>query len=162
MILKYSHEVGLLCYGKLVVEASCVVRNELGKDRDERILHVPSEVVYAITGNRYDKIPYMPRRFPVGRWEVFTPQARTSKYLAPFFIPTNAKQFCDVWELDAAGGYKAVTHAKVLDHGYGLHFSKSRTTLGCVKIHDVNQLIDLCGLIKDAIQWDEKVFLEVV
>jgi len=161
MIIKYSHTVGILGVLDKTMEASCVVRNELGIGKDERPLHIPEQVIYAMTGNRYDKIPYMPRPFPCGIWQVFMPQERKSKFLAPYYIPTNAKQYCDVWELDAEGGYKQVTFDKVLDHGYGLHFSESRTTLGCIKIHTKDDLVTLVGLIRATILQNQVVTIEV-
>jgi len=158
MIIKYSHEVGILGVLDKTMEASCIVRNEINMQRSK---HDASEVVYAMTGNQYDKKPFMPRKFPTGIWQVFMPQERQSRYLAPYFIPTNAKQLVRVWELDGRGGYDEATDERVMDHGYGLHYSTSRTTLGCIRIHTKDDLVTLVGLIRGTIMQNQVVTLEV-
>ena len=158
MIIKYSHTVGILGVLDKTMEASCHVRNEIN---GERKLSEPHDVVYAITGNRYESVPYMPRKFPTGIWQVFMPQERQSKYLAPYFIPTNAKQLVRVWELDGRGGYDEATDERVMDHGYGLHYSTSRTTLGCIRIHTKDDLVTLVGLIRATILQNQVVTIEV-
>jgi len=156
MIIKYSHEVGIIGVGDKTIEASCHVRNLENKQRRKGD---PAEVVYAMTGNRYSKVPYSPQQFPHGVWRVFEPQARSNKYLAPYFIPTNAKQAVKVWALN--NGYNHETEAEVMDHGYGLHFSSSRTTLGCIKIHNIKDLYFLVETIRVALAEKEIVSIEV-
>ena len=124
------------------IAASCIVRNELNRKRP---LHDPMQVVYAIVDDHYNRYPYMPRTFPTGTWRIYTPRARTSGYLAPYFIPTDAEQLVNVWSLDKDGGYAFPLPDRVLDIGYGLHFSESITTVGCIRIH---QLEDLLWLVK--------------
>lgn len=113
--------------------ADCNVRNELD---DSRKLGDRTQVVYAMTGNRYDKIPYMPRRFPEGIFNIVSviekPPEDTYKW--PFFISTDAWQVVTAWSLEGGGGYLRPTNKKVIDYGYGIHFSSSKTTLGCIRI----------------------------
>jgi len=44
------------------------------------------------------------------------------------------------WAIDDDGSYREPMDFEVVDHGYGLHYSTSRTTLGCIKIHDIMDL----------------------
>jgi hypothetical protein len=140
-------------------EASSKVRNELN---GERKLHDRREVVHAITRNRYDSFPVMPRPFPQGEWEVFWPEERPNvKYLEPFYIPTDAIQELEVWSLDDKLGYNHPTGTFVDDLGYGLHYSPSETTLGCIRIHTEEDLRELVDMIRWSIKEDEQVFLNV-
>ena len=113
--------------------ADCNVRNEL---TDSRALGDPRQVVYAMTGNRYDRFAYMPRRFPEGTFKVLsiTEKDPADTYTWPYFIHTDACQAVTVWDLDREGGYLRPTSRRVMDYGYGLHHSSSRTTLGCIRI----------------------------
>ena len=121
------------------IPADCVVRNELN---GRRPLHDPTQIIYAITHDPKHKYPVMPRTFPRGTWGVFKPLPRPDdEYLSPFFIPTEAEQYLNVWELDEEGGYDHVTDERVLDLGYGVHFSTSRTTVGCIRIYSEEDLL---------------------
>ena len=158
MIIKYSHTVGILGVAGKTMTASCHIRNLENKQRSR---DDPDDVVSAMTGNRYDRVPYSPQQFPVGIWQVFEPQSRSSKYLAPYFIPTNAKQLVKQWAIDDDGSYREPMDFEVVDHGYGLHYSTSRTTLGCIKIHDIMDLYSLVETIREAIDRKEVVNIEV-
>lgn len=138
------------------IQADCDVRNELN---GRRPLHDPSQVVYGITHNPY-KTPVMPREFPQGRWQVFPPVARTDEYLAPFYIPTSAEQWLEVWELDEDGGYDHPTGEMVLDFGYGAHCSTSPTTVGCIKIYREVDLLWARNILVNEFDRDRKVWLE--
>lgn len=140
------------------IVADCVVRNEIN---GWRRLHAPKEVVRAMTHDPYNKPPVMPRTFPKGHWTIYAPRKRTDEYLAPYFIPTNAEQYLDVWDLDENGGYDKATGNKVLDIGYGLHFSTSNTTVGCIKIHNRDNLLWLVKQIDAAISCGESVTMKV-
>ena len=124
------------------IEASSDVRNELNK---RRALHDESQVIRAMCEDPYHKPPVMPRSFPFGEWTVGKPRARKDPYRAPYYIPTDAEQYLDVWELDDDGGYDHPTAQRVLDIGYGLHFSTSSTTVGCIRIHSEGDLLWLVG-----------------
>jgi len=132
------------------IKADCDVRNELNV---RRALHSKKQVIYAMTEDPHNNdgkgYPVMPRTFPTGRWNVTKPRARTDPYRAPFYIPTDAEQYLDVWELDENGGYDHVTCKSVLDIGYGMHFSSSKTTVGCIRIHDESDLMWLVHAINE-------------
>lgn len=156
-----SEEKLLTCrLGKIVKQfpASSIVRNELNR---WRALHDPEQVIYAITHDPYHKYPVMPRPFPRGAWNVYRPRKRTGRYLAPFYIPTDAEQYLEVWDLDGNGGYEKVTGKTVLDLGYGLHFSASATTVGCIRIHFWEDLLWLVNVINEELEQGHSVFLEV-
>ena len=156
------HQNKLECYlGDVILEfdASSDVRNELN---GRRRLHDPEQVVRAIAQDPYHKPPVMPRSFPRGVWQIYAPRKRTDRYLAPFFIPTDAEQLLEVWELDEEGGYKAVTGEKVLDLGYGLHYSGSSTTVGCIRIHERSKLLWLVNAINVERELGRSILLEVI
>ena len=114
------------------IDCSCLVRNELNGWRR------PKQIVYSIP----DKFPCQPRIFPAGKWTIYKPVKRRAKYTAPFFIPTNAAQDLPIWKIKG-GRYVHETDKRVLDEGYGLHFSSSNTTLGCIKIINLDDLTEL-------------------
>jgi hypothetical protein len=140
------------------IKADCIVRNELNGWRK---LHIKKEVILGITQNPYPGPPVMPREFPKGRWEVYSPLPRTGGYLAPYFIPTDAEQYLETWDLDENGGYNKPNGGKILDIGYGLHFSTSNTTVGCIKIHEKDDLIWLKNLVEEHREEGQRVWLEV-
>ena len=131
------------------IDISCNVRNELNGLRNK------SAVVLSIP----DKKPVMPRQFPIGVWEIYKPVKRDSAYLAPYFIPTNAFQMLPIWELDNNGLYKRKTTNLTRDIGYGLHYSTSSTTLGCIKIQQKNDLLWIIEYIGECFNKD--IFLEI-
>ena len=134
------------------IPASSIVRNELNR---RRALHDKKQVVHAITYDRYNKPPIMPRPFPVGVWDIHAPvkvSPDDNEWLDPYFIPTSAVQRLDIWRLDRADGYDMPTGAHVIDKGYGLHYSESITTLGCIRIHNVNDLLWLVNVIGEEIE----------
>ena len=138
--------------------SSCNVRNELN---GQRKLHDPTQVIYAMTHDPYHKSAVMPRFFPVGLWNVYRPRERDDTYLAPFYIPTDAEQYLPVWELDDEGGYKCIGHGMVLDIGYGIHFSTSHTTVGCIRIHDEQDLLWLVDTINKRLDAKDTISLMV-
>ncbi len=129
------------------ITASCNVRNELNG------LRQLNQVVNTIPGG----IPYMPRTFPRGTWKVISAEPRTAPDRAPYFIATDAYRMVDEWRLDDAGKYHNVTGQKVRDEGYGLHCSVHNTTLGCIKIHVLDDLLWMVEQIKAG----HEIWLEV-
>jgi hypothetical protein len=123
-----------------------------------RNLENPEEVVMTIPDGK----PYMPKGFPHGLWKVGAPVPKTNPYLAPYYIPTDAWQMVTEWALDADGSYKAPTSRQVRDAGYGIHFSTSSTTLGCLKIINKSDLLMLTQLIAGKQAKGEPVTFEVV
>jgi len=140
------------------IHADCIVRNELN---GKRHLHDPLQVVKAMSEDPYHKPPVMPRPFPAGRWGVYKPRARSNPYLAPFFIPTDAEQILPIWALDENGGYDHETSEHVLDIGYGVHFSTSRTTVGCIRIMAESDLLWLVHVINERLMAGHSVSLTV-
>jgi hypothetical protein len=94
--------------------------------------------------------PSMPRPFPAGEWKItgINPHGKSEPYLYPFFIATDAHQALDVWELDARGFYKGPTGERVDDFAYGLHFSSSDWTQGCLRIGTEEDLRWLVANVK--------------
>jgi len=140
------------------IPADCVVRNELNGWRRK---HDPKEVIRAMAHDPYHKPPVMPRPFPAGEWNVYAPRERRDPYLAPYFIPTDAEQTLTVWALDKKGGYDHATDETVLDVGYGLHFSTSTSTVGCIRIFEQADLLWLVESIKACLSRGESVRLSV-
>lgn len=144
-------ESASFAHGVKVIPAWSKVRNEINK------LRRPSEVVYT----EPEPYAYYPREFPNGVWNLSTPLPREIPYLEPFFIPTDAWQMVETWYVKNAM-YVAKTGEKYRDSGYGLHFSVSSTTLGCIRIRDKADLLWLVDEVKKALGRKEKVTLEVV
>lgn len=80
--------------------------------------------------------PSMPRPFPAGEWKItgINPHPASEPYLYPFYIATDAHQSLDVWALGENGFYLKPTGEKQEDYAYGLHFSSSDWTQGCLRI----------------------------
>ena len=119
------------------------------------------EVVFSepITGN---PMPYDPKLFPLGTWDVYQPVAKdvSNKYLHPFFIPTTAKQ--TVTTYSTADGMYLKPIGTQMDGGYGIHFSTSDTTLGCIRVAYEKDLIELANWITDQLRAGEKIQLTVM
>ena len=139
----------LEAYGRKI-PCSCDVRNFDNKRRK------PDQVVYSIPKQK----PYQPDIFPIGNWRVYKPEARDDPYKAPFFIPTNAYQLVQVWDVHN-GRYVMATNETTIDHGYGLHHSTSPTTVGCIKIEKKDDLFFLVKQINADLDRGEVVTLEV-
>lgn len=141
-IIKVNLDTGVLGAFNSTIKVSCVVRNEINKWRPRA---GTPDICYSVP----DKKPIMPRQFPKGTWQVGRPDARSTPYLAPFFIPTNACQYLPIWKLDDKGCYVEPMKYTVLDKGYGLHFSTSTSTEGCIKILSQTDLLWLVTQIKN-------------
>jgi hypothetical protein len=138
-------------YEGIRIAATCRVRNEING------LRKSSEIVYTKPDPGH---PYYPRTFPLGIWTVKAPIATKEKYLEPFFIPTTATQKVEVWAIKD-GLYDHPTGEYVTDTGYGIHFSTSGTTLGCIRVSRLADLDALVNAIKTAILKNELIELEV-
>ena len=147
-----------LCTKK--IKASCLVRNELNGWRRK---HIKSEVVRALSKhNTLTDSPVMPRQFPKGKWKVTTVEKRHDEYRAPYIILTDAWQYLDVWSLDGQGGYKKNTDKKVADFQYGIHYSTSNTTTGCIKIEQKDAMIKLAELVLKQRLKGKEVYVNVI
>lgn len=89
------------------------------------------------------------------------PLPRTSPYTAPYFIPTDAHQLVDEWDLDEHQLYKCAAGRQVMDWGYGLHHSTCDYTFGCLRILDIPDLVWLVGQINQEISDGNPVQFEV-
>jgi hypothetical protein len=105
--------------------------------------------------------PYIPEPFPPGRFEIYRPLPRQSEWLAPYFVPTNAKRTVRVWELDENGNYKLPTDRQVIDEGYGLHYSPLPYTDGCIRFINRDNLLEFTRLVNAALDKGHRVWLEV-
>lgn len=111
------------------------VSNEVrNAENHKRSLENPQDVVFTTPNDGSKSEPYMPIGFPAGKWWITGVHPRTSDYLAPFFISTNACRMVPAWSLSEHGDYDKPTGKTVQDAGYGLHFAKgTSTTLGCLR-----------------------------
>lgn len=141
-----------------MVECSCDVRTLANGRRKSH------EVVHSYTESGAEGPAYDPRMFPKGIWQVGRPEPRTSYYLSPFFIPTDAHQECEEWEVELTErGWRYVKPiGLVMDWAYGLHYSQSLTTLGCIRIADEECLRNMVARINDALDDGRQVTFEVV
>jgi len=139
-----------LWYNGLMISCSCNVRNELNGNRRM------NEIVRTMPNGK----PYMPRIFPKGTWKVGLPLVRETDELAPFFIPTNAHQLVQVWDT-RNGSYVAATNILDDDTAYGLHYSLYQNTLGCIKIRNKKDLLELVRVIKECYARKEEVYVIV-
>jgi hypothetical protein len=118
-----------------------------------------TEVVYSEPTDALPA-PYDPVLFPIGTWEIGQPVTRTEKYLAPFFIPTNAVQRVTTYELQSGIYYKP--NGTQVDGGYGIHFSTSSTTLGCIRVAEEKDLLALVEWINEVLRSGESVKITVM
>lgn len=141
--------------------ADSVTRNELN---ERRPLGYAPQVVHAMTGNQYDKIPIMPRSFPVGTWDIWGIREKPPENTAmwPFFIATEAFQALPAWDLDILGGYLEPSSKMIVDYGYGIHYSSYMTTLGCIRVVHENELRALVKMLRKEIKKGNKSTIEVV
>jgi hypothetical protein len=114
-----------------------------------------------------DDLPYDPQRFPKGTWNItaveWQKDAKFSYDLyGPVKIRTDATQWVNAWKLDKDGDYLEETDRRVEDHGYLLHWTKSSTTWGCIKIESPEAAEALGAVIEKALKNGEPVQLEVI
>jgi len=134
------------------IPIACIVRNEVNGWRKS------DQVVYSIPDNK----PIQPRQFPKGIWSVGKPDTRTDPYLAPYFTPTSAWQYLPIWELDENKCYKKATANMTKDKGYGLHFSTSTSTQGCIKLLNKDDLLWFVTQLKNYQAQGDVIMIEVV
>jgi hypothetical protein len=140
----------LVINGTQKIPCSCDVRT-LANGRRRR-----DEIIRTIPGGK----PFDPQPFPVGQWTVTRPRARSDEYRAPYFIPTDAFQDVPIWSVEG-GLYRHEISGQDRDREYGLHYSTSKTTQGCIRIDTKEDLLDLVRQIISAIDAYEPVRLTV-
>ena len=154
MILTWDRDAEMLVAGSRRIRAWSQVRNELNGLRPnlEKIKRGKSDVFYTTTASGERGVPSMPRAFPVGKWKILGiiphPDRANDGYLWPFYIATDAWQMLDEWELDSNGVYERKTGKRVPDYAYGLHFSSSDWTQGCIRIGSESDLRWLVEQVK--------------
>jgi hypothetical protein len=109
----------------------------------------------------YDK-PYMPREFPKGKWKITGIEWTNDPDFAPVKIKTDATQLVHLWTTDKSGGYDTQTSEVVRDSGYYFHHSIFNTTLGCIKILNEDDAINIATEIETALAAGEHVAVEVI
>jgi len=139
-----------LWYNGIMIPCSCNVRNELNGLRG----------MHEITRTMPNGKPYMPRIFPIGTWKVGMPIPKYSAEMAPYFIPTNAFQVVPIWNT-MLGSYTSMSDEMDKDEAYGLHFSEYKNTLGCIKIRNTVDLIELVHVIQDCFKRKDEVYVIV-
>jgi hypothetical protein len=146
----------LILNGVAQYPVSCRVRTRRDGTRmaDEVVRSIPSAN------------PYDPRPFPPGLWRVagvVWQKAARFDYATygPVKILTNAWQMVNVWKLDQYGDYLRETDELVRDEGYWLHYSESRTTLGCLRLDSPQDAVSAAQAVEEALRRGEVVGLEV-
>ena len=161
MKIIWARDASTLQYDDTSIRVVCHVRNELN---GERLLS--EKPVYSEDEDEGDGVPYMPRPFPLGTWNVEAIIPKDNPYEAPEFISTDAHQTVDEWtiglDLNGNAHYIAKSSRTVEDYGYGLHNSTSSTTLGCGHIIEAADREALVAAIRAAWDQNDPVTLEVV
>lgn len=135
--------------------ASCNVRTELNGQRSK------DHVEYTLPMNGKPK-PYYPRQFPSGIFEIIEIQRTDDPEYAPVKIKTTATREVFTWDLDREGLYWKPTGETQIDSAYWLHYTKSRTTLGCIRIGSIEDAISIANIIEPNLRIGDKVLLEVL
>jgi len=145
----------------LVDGATFPISNKVRSLRDgTRSSH---EVVFSMP----DNLPYDPQPFPKGLWNITGLEWQKEKGFdystyGPVKIRTDAYQLIKVWQLDNEMDYLKQTDISVIDRGYSLHYSKSGTTWGCIRIASPENAEIIAKMIQRAFDRGEKVELEVI
>ena len=155
-----------LSAGNLIIEdikypISCNVRSLANgnRKRDEVVLSIP------------DGKPYDPRPFPKGKWKITAVEWLQMKDGKESFsstvygwvkIRTDAYQPVDVWSLDLDGDYLEETDRQVTDTGYLIHYSMSRTTLGCIRAYSPNEIDIYAKYFEQVLSQEGPIPLEVI
>lgn len=149
MKLSWDKADDFLLAGDRKIRCWSKVRNELNGLRPRA---GKPDVFYTTTIGGNKGVPSMPRAFPVGKWKILGiiphPDRANDGYLWPFYIATDAWQMLDEWELDSNGVYERKTGKRVPDYAYGLHFSSSDWTQGCIRIGSESDLRWLVEQVK--------------
>jgi hypothetical protein len=114
-----------------------------------------------------DDMPYDPQQFPKGVWNITGIEWQREKGFdyntyGPVKIRTDAWQWVNVWTLDDDKDYHKKTDRLVKDYGYLLHYSKSSTTYGCIRIGTPDEAVILGRLLEAALINKEPITLEVI
>ena len=147
--------------GAIIVDrfpASCNVRHELN---GRRPLHDRNQVQYTIPVQG-SPMPYMPRQYPSGIHGITAVEWTTDPEYEPAKIRTTATRDVFLWRVDNKGGYDCPSGAVQTDSAYHIHYTKSKTTLGCIRCNNRNNMIKLAKIIENELAEDRPIFLEVL
>lgn len=173
IILVWREYKILTAFGR-EISVTCLVRNELGKGD---MLRKPDEVVFTM-GSKGEELPYMPRQFPKGCWDI-TGVVQVKKpvsigqnadggpiyYIKGWKIYTNAHQKARVWTThpgEKGPIYDSPSAQYVEDTGFLFHGSDSITTVGCGRVVDDKSLEFLALSIIDHRASGDTFQLEVI
>jgi hypothetical protein len=131
-----------------------------------RSLRDGSRKSYEVARTVPDGLPYDPQPFPKGVWRITALDWQKEKGFdprtyGPVKIRTNAWQMVNVWQLDADGDYLRETDMSVKDICYWLHYSVSRTTLGCIRLASPEDAAVIARVIARSLEREE-VLLEAI
>ena len=135
--------------------ASCNVRNELNGKRGK------NEVQYTVPILGHPK-PYYPRAFPGGMFRITDIEYTKDPEYAPVKIKTTATREVFTWDLDRNGNYWKPTGKTQIDSAYWLHYTKYKTTLGCIRIDDLNDALPFAQILEPVLEHGEEILLEVL
>ena len=157
MFIQFIHEKNKLIIGGKQYPATCIVRNEINGWRKN------NEIVKTFPLDKSEqRLPYMPREFPTGIWEVTMPIWTGETDYYPVKIPTTAKRVVRTWEVNN-GEYTKPTDHYQIDAFYHLHYSQnSSTTLGCIRIGSEDDASEIAMIVESEIEKGNKVYLEVI
>ena len=143
----------------------------------------PEDIMYTTPPHGEAQVPYIPGRFPKGKWKIIAFEKNGEKEYGPYKIRTDAWRWVEVWELvenkkkrlewrikkDSKGNIIKAKDSGLLIHGGGWSESSldnqkgsnkyTDTTLGCIRISN----LDVCLIEKtlNAYLNIQKIDLEV-
>ena len=135
--------------------ASCKVRTELNGQRKK------NQLIYTLPKTGHPK-PYYPRQFPSGIFHITDIEYTDDKEYAPVKIKTDATRKVFTWDLDREGNYWEPTGDIQIDTCYWLHFTNSKTTLGCIRINNIHDALSFAHIIEPVLKHGDTVMLEVL
>ena len=124
----------------------------------------PEDIMYTTPPHGEAQVPYIPGRFPKGKWKIIAFEKNGEKEYGPYKIRTDAWRWVEVWELvenkkkrlewrikkDSKGNIIKAKDSGLLIHGGGWSESSldnqkgsnkyTDTTLGCIRISN----LDVC------------------
>jgi hypothetical protein len=136
--------------------ATCKVRTELnGQRKKNQIVKT-----FPIAG---DREPYYPRQFPSGIFDITGVEYTKDPDYAPVKIKTDALREVFTWSLTRRGNYYyKPTGEMQIDSCYYLHYTKYKTTHGCIRLSTPEDALKLAGIIEKYIKRKAVIKLEVL
>ena len=155
MVITFNGDSLVVTYeGETILNmiADCVVRNEVNKWRK----------FHEVVKTYPRRLPYMPRRIPSGVHKIISVEWTDNPEYAPVKIRTDVERKVFVWEIDRLGNYSRQTEQTTIDIGYLIHYTKSKTTHGCIRANSEREVAKLATIIECRLRAKEDVFLEVI